>query len=94
MENDLLNAAGAQLQIAEVLPKHRHHKEGEAVISRLLKEGSLSRMEFTSLTGSDIGRKLLAKNVFSFSYGTGRVTFQSTLMKRFCEKRPDEWKDE
>jgi hypothetical protein len=79
------------LRIAEILPKYRHHKEGAAVISKLLEKGSISEEEYTSLTGPHLGRKLLAENVFSFNYGTSQVSFQSTLAKRFCETNKSFW---
>ena len=80
-----------QLVVAEILPKYRHHEVGVAVISLLLKKGSITEKEYTSLMGSEIGRKLLGENVFSFSYKNRLVSFRSTLMKRYFEKESD-WK--
>jgi hypothetical protein len=76
-----------QLKDAEILPKFRHHKQGAAVISELLKKGSISQEEYIDLAGNEIGRKLLESNVFAFHFWTGRVTFQSTAVKRYCGEK-------
>ena len=80
-----------QLRIAGILPGYHYHNQGAAVVSKLLRKGSISENEYIALTGPDTGEKLLGANVFSFNYGSSRVTFQSTLTKRYFEKMTD-WK--
>jgi hypothetical protein len=75
-----------------MLPKLRYHKQGAAVISKLLEKGSISEDDYIDLTGLDIGRKLLETNIFALRFRSGRVTFQSTVVKRFCEEKQSIWK--
>ena len=79
-------------EAAGILPDSPHHKQGAAVISKLLEEGSgsLSQNDYFALTGREVGEKLLEANVFAFHFRSKRVTFQSTL-KRVCEER-SAWK--
>jgi hypothetical protein len=88
----MFSSVCGHLGIAEVLPGYRHHRKGAAVISRLLEKGSISQEEYFTLTGPHLGRKLLAENVFSFNYANARVSFQSTMVKRFCEHNRSFWK--
>jgi len=78
--------AKSQLNIAGVPPGSPYHKQGAAVISELLKKGSISEDDYIALAGHDIGDKLLEANVFAFHFDSRQVTFQSALMKRCCEK--------
>ena len=77
-----------QLTAAGILPEHLH-KQGAAVISELLSKEASSRTDYIALTGPEIGRELLETNVFAFHFYSGQVTFQSTVVKRYCE---EEWK--
>jgi hypothetical protein len=81
----------SQIEGAEMDSEHRHHKQGAAVISKLLENGSMSLKEFRALTGLEIGRKLLGTNVFALHFSSTRVTFQSTVVKRYCEENINEF---
>ena len=85
--------AEAELQSAEILPKYRYHKEGAAIVRELLKKGSISRSTLNDLVDVDTGKKLLETNVFTFSFNSQEVTFQSTVMKRYCEENSDLWEE-
>ncbi len=86
--------AESQLKIAEILPEYRYHKEGEAVVRELLKKGSISAPRYFKLVGSKVGEKLLETNVFAFHINSRQITFQSSLMKRFCELESVHWDEE
>jgi hypothetical protein len=77
---------------AEILPMHRYHKDGAKVIRELLKTGSISRSTLYDLVGVNIGDKLLETNTFAFHHHSQEVTFQSTVMKRYCEENSTLWK--
>jgi len=83
--------AESELKIAEILPEYRYHKEGEAVVHELLKKGSISDLTYFELAERIIGEKLLDANVFAFHINSRQITFQSTLMKRFCEQESVRW---
>jgi hypothetical protein len=77
-----------QLHAAELLYNDRRYKEGGMVIHKLLENGSISFDAYSVLaTGARIGNELLEKNVFARHHSSGMVTFQSTLMARFCEEK-------
>ena len=79
--------AAARSSLAEIRSSSsRYHKEGRAVVSELLKKGSISRDAFDGLVGHKTGVELLAKNIFAFHFESNEVTFQSTLVKRACEQ--------
>ena len=80
-----------QFRIAGILPEFCYYKQGAAIISELLAKGSVSKKAYYALAGSEIGRILLEADVFSFYYDSSRISFQSALMRRFCEEIP-EWK--
>ncbi len=92
IQQSMFSDAEGQLKIAGIFPGLRYHKQGAAVISKLLEKGSISEKEYDSLTGPEIGDKLLAANIFAFHFDSRRITFQSTLMKRCCEKAISWWK--
>ena len=62
------------------------------IIGELLKKGSITSESYFDLVGYDIGNKLLETNVFALHFESGQVTFQSTLMARFCEQKLAYWK--
>ena len=77
-----------QLLIADILPYDRcYHKDGEMIIRELLQKGSISSENYFALVGSEIGNKLLESNVFALHFDSDLITFQSTLMARFCEQK-------
>ena len=82
-----------QLKSAEILPERRYHKEGAKVVRELLKKGSISEDTYDSLVGADIGDKLLETNIFALRYNSHEVTFQSTVMKRYCEENSALWEE-
>ena len=88
----MFSNAKSQLESAEILPEHRCHKDGAAIIRELLKKGSISKDAYRRLTNIYIGDELLEKNMFVM-HGVypKEVTFQSTVMKRFCEQESALW---
>jgi hypothetical protein len=89
----LFNNAKGIVGLAEILPEHRYHKEGAAVVRELLQKESISRDRFYHLAGVDTGKMFLEKaNVFAFHYDSQEVTFQSALMKRYFEENSADWK--
>ena len=84
------NAEG-ELQSAGILPKHRYHKEGSVILRELLKKGSISENAYYNLVGPDTGDKLLETNIFAIHYNSREITFQSTVIKRFCEENSAMW---
>ena len=84
---DVLN----QLKSAEIYPEYGYHKVGAKIICALLKNGSISRDTYYNLAGVITGDKLLETNVFAFRFNSQEVTFQSTLMKRYCEENSALW---
>jgi hypothetical protein len=87
----LFSDAKRQLNSAEVLPDLRYHKEGAKIVRELFKKGSISEDAYYSLVGRVAGGKLLETDIFAFHYNSQEITFQSTVMKRYCEKNPAFW---
>ncbi|KAI9770608.1 MAG: hypothetical protein M1840_003200 [Geoglossum simile] len=82
----LLNEAKHQLRIAGMLPRGECYKQGKVVIGNLLKEGTISDDTYWAVVGDNkIGEKMLQKKVFSHHFYADNITFQSTLMKQYCE---------
>ena len=83
--------AELQLKTAEVLSGCRYYKDGAGIINELLKKGFISKKTYYDLVGIKIGDKLLETNVFAFHISSGEITFQSTVMKQFCEENATVW---
>jgi hypothetical protein len=83
----LFSDAASQLNSAQVLSGLSYHEEGAKIIRELLKKGSISEDAYYSLVGHVIGGKLLETNVFALHFDSEEITFQSTVMKRYCEKK-------
>jgi len=92
MRETAFSDAQSQLKSAEIFPTYRYHKEGAAIIRELLEKGSISQRAFYDLVGFDTGNKFLEKNVFAFHFDSEEITFQSTLMKRYCEEKSADWR--
>jgi len=87
----MLSKAQSQLMSAEVLPDRRYHKDGAKIIRELLKKGSISEKAYYSLVGANTGDKLLEQDIFAFHFNSREITFQSTVVKRYCEENSDLW---
>ena len=83
--------AESQLESAEILRTGRCHKEGGMIVRELLKKGSISRSAFYDLVGRDTGNKLLETDLFAFHFNSQEITFQSTVMRRYCEENLATW---
>ena len=88
----MFRVAKSQLTLAEILPYDRYHKEGAKIIHELLKKGSMSNKAYFDLVGLEVGSRLLETNVFALHFDSGQITFQSTVMARFCEQESAYWK--
>jgi hypothetical protein len=91
IRKEMFSDAEGDLESAEILPKHRYHKEGAAIVRELLKKGSISRSTLHDLVGVDTGNKFLETNIFAFHFNSREITFQSTVMKRYCEENSANW---
>jgi len=91
MRETMFSSAEEQLKTAEILPEHRYHKDGAKIVRELLRKGSISRSTFYGLVGVDTGDKLLETNIFAFHLNSREITFQSTVMKRYCEETSNLW---
>jgi hypothetical protein len=87
----MFSDAEGELKSAGILPKHEYHKDGAAILRELLTKGSISRSTLYDLVGVDTGDKLLETNIFAYHFTSGEITFQSTVMKRYCEEKRAYW---
>jgi hypothetical protein len=87
----MFSKAESQLESAGILRTGRYHKEGAVIVRELLKKGSISRRTFYDLVGRDTGNKLLETNIFAYHFNSQEITFQSTVMKRYCEENSALW---
>ena len=90
----MFSNASRQLKIAGMLPHGPNHANGSRVIRELLRKGSISEYAYFDLVDDKVGEKLLEANVFADHFNSGQITFQSTVMKRFCEKESAYWEEE
>jgi len=88
----MFSNAESQLKGAQILRGHRYQRRGSVIINELLKKGSISSDTYYGLVGPDTGDKLLGTNVFAFHFNSREISFQSTLMKRFCEENSALWR--
>jgi hypothetical protein len=84
----MFSEAETQLKSAEILRGRRYHKDGVVIIRELLKKESISYNVYYDLVSAETGDKLLESNIFAFHYNSRKITFQSTVMKRYCEANP------
>ncbi|KAI9765466.1 MAG: hypothetical protein M1839_005497 [Geoglossum umbratile] len=91
LRRSLLNEAKGQLKAAKMLPGGEFHKQEKAIIGKLLKENDISDDTYWAIAGDEIGEKMLQGNVFSHHFDADNITFQSTLMKRYCELHSTLW---
>ena len=90
---DMLRDSKTQLEIANVLPKQRYHKEGATIIHELLEKGSISSDRYFDLIGREVGNMLLETNVFAQHFSLETITFQSTLIAQACKQNLASWKE-
>jgi hypothetical protein len=86
----MFSDARSQLESAEILPGCRYHKGGAVILRELLKRESISFMDYDKLDFIT-GCKLLKANIVAYHPSSGDITFQSTVMKRFCEENLALW---
>jgi hypothetical protein len=91
IQRQLFDDAKDELDIAGLYPKDVRNKKGVLAIRELLKRESISRDTYDDLVGLDLGEKLLETNVFSYHIRSDQVSFQSALMRRYCEQISAEW---
>jgi hypothetical protein len=84
----MFSDAQSQLKSAEILPGCRYHKAGAVILRELLKREFLNYDKIGDYT---IECKLLETNVVAFHHVSLHYTFQSTVMKRFCEENSALW---
>jgi len=92
VRKSMFRDAESQLKIAGMLPRGRYYKEGAMIIHKLLEKESISYADYSHLVDPEIGDELLEKNVFALHFDSGKITFQSTVMARFCEQESVYWK--
>ena len=61
------------------------------IINELLKKGSISSEGCYKLVDPYIEDKLLEADVFAFHVNSNAISFQSTVLKRFCEQNTALW---
>jgi hypothetical protein len=87
----MFSDAESQLKSAKILPGYRYHKGGAVILRELLKKESISHSDCDKLVDFVTARKVLKTNIFAYHYNSGNITFQSTVMKRFCEANSALW---
>jgi hypothetical protein len=88
----MFSYAKDRLESAEVLPGRRYHEDGAKIIRELSKYGFLPEDNYYRLVGVDTGNKLLETDIFAFHFNSRRITFQSPMMRHFCEGHRALWK--
>jgi hypothetical protein len=86
----MFSDARSQLESAEILPGCRYHKGGAVILRELLKRESISFLDYDALDFIT-GCKLLKANIVAYHPSSRDITFQSTVMKRFCEENLALW---
>jgi hypothetical protein len=87
----MFSAAAIQLRAAKVFPGCLYHKQGGVIIRELLKKGCISERAYYRLADADTWDKLLETNLFAFHFGSREISFESPVMKRFCEENSALW---
>jgi hypothetical protein len=90
----MFSKAKGQLTSAEILPNSHYHKDGAKIIRELIKKKSISEDAYYSLVGRDTGNKLLEKDIFAYHFNSGEITFQSTVIRRYCEEKSAFWESQ
>ena len=79
--------AEQQLMSTEMFPGHDYYQDKAVILRELVEDGSISRQRFYGLLGREIAEKFLETHLVTSPFGSREITFQSTVMKRFCEKQ-------
>jgi hypothetical protein len=90
----MFSKARGQLISAEILPNSHYHKDGAKIVRELIKKKSISEDAYYSLVDRDTGNKLLEKDIFAYHFNSGEITFQSTVMRRYCEEKSAFWESQ
>jgi len=88
----MLDAAESQLRASGMLSGSLYHRPGAVIINELLKKGSISSKAYYKLVDAYTGDKMLETNVFAYHIKSKEISFQSTVMKRYCEENAGLWK--
>ena len=88
----MFSDAKSELKAASILRGGRYHKDGGVIIRELLKKGCIPEDTYRDLIDTETGEKLLETNVFAFHVNSREISFQSTLMKQYCEENAAYWK--
>jgi hypothetical protein len=63
----------------------RFHKQGKALIAKLLEDGVISYDAYVEIAGNEeIADEMLQENLFSYHLHAGTVTFKSTPIQQYC----------
>ena len=89
----LFNDARNELLSAGIYRGRCDQKAGAVIIRELLEKESISHNDYFRLVDAATGDRLLESNVFAFNINSGKITFQSTLMRRYCKANPADWND-
>ena len=88
----MFSKVARDLKRAKILPGGLYHKQGGVIVHELLKKGSISADVYSTLVDEKIGEEMLGSNAFACHFNAFQITFQSTLVKRFCEQESHRWK--
>ena len=91
IRQNMFTDAKDQLKTAYILRGDRYHKDGAVIIRELLKKGCIPEDTYRDLIDVRTGEELLGTNVFAFHVNSGEISFQSTLIKQFCEENAAYW---
>jgi len=91
LREEMFSDVKSGLEAASLLPGYPYHKDGGVIIRELLKKGCISEDTYRGLIDIVTGKKLLETNVFSSHIKAKEISFQSTLMKQFCEENAAYW---
>jgi len=89
----MLEEAEMELKASGMLSGRLHHRPGAVIINELLKKGSISSKAYYKLVDAYTGDKMLETNVFAYHIKSKEISFQSTVMKRYCEENAAEWEE-
>jgi len=93
LRQEMFSDVKRELEASGMLPGRAYHQPGAVIINELLKKGSISSKAYYKLVDAYTGDKMLETNVFATHIKSEEISFQSTVMKRYCEENAAEWEE-
>ena len=93
VRQEMFSGVKSELEASGMLSERLYHRPRAVIINELLKKGSISSKAYYKLVDPYTGDKMLETNLFAYHIRSEKISFQSTVVKRYCEENAAEWEE-